>query len=63
MVKKVTGSTFTSPDPAGQRIGSTDGAKRASPESRLTDVRPLRTYQRGVVPSTDLALATRNKDT
>lgn len=62
MVRKVTGTTFTQPDPPAQRIGSTDGAKRASPESRLTDVRPLRTYQRGVVNSTDLALVTRHKD-
>lgn len=57
-MKKIIGTTFTSPDPPAQRIGSTDGAKRGSPQNRLDEVRPLRTFQKGVVPQQDLALTT-----
>lgn len=57
-MKKIIGTTFTDPDPPAQRIGSTRGAKHASPQNRLDEVRPIRTYQKGVVPSPDLALTT-----
>lgn len=55
---KVTGSTFTSPDPESQRISSTEHARPA--RNLGEEVRAQRTFQKGVVPDVDLALTTRN---
>ena len=62
---KVTGTTFTQPDPQDQRISGTRSASGKSRGSRNLDseVRAQRTLTTGSgqVPTPDLALATRNR--
>ncbi|MDE1822682.1 MAG: hypothetical protein KGI98_17735 [Euryarchaeota archaeon] len=62
---KVTGSTFTSPDPESQRISGTRSASGKSRGSRNLEsgVRAQRTLTTGSgqVLTPDLALATRNR--